>query len=240
MCQTCASLTRRAVAAGLLLAPAAAQARAGALVEPALRLPAATPGPRSVAVTLDACPGRFDTRIADVLVAARIPATIFLTATWMRWNPEALAYLKSRPDIFDLQNHGARHLPAILGPQKIYGLTPAGTLPAIRQEVLAGAAAITAQTGKAPIWYRGAAGLYSPEAIPFIPSLGFRIAGYSLNADAGASLPASRVAARIAAARHGDVIVGHINQPHRPSGAGIAAGLLALQAAGTRFAHLPA
>ena len=59
---------------------------------------------------------------------------------------------------------------------------------------------------------------------------GFGIAGYSLNADAGASLPAHSVAHRIAGAISGDVIVAHINQPTRPSGAGVAAGILGIAA----------
>ncbi len=68
--------------------------------------------------------------------------------------------------------------------------------------------------------------------------MGFAIAGYSVSADAGASLPAARVAARMAAAANGDVIVAHINQPLRPSGAGVVAGLQELQSKGAIFVRL--
>ncbi len=198
------------------------------------------PGARDgqVALTLDACPGGFDPRIATMLVARQIPAAIFVTAIWMRHNPQGLAYFLAHKNIFDLQNHGARHLPAVLGDAKIYGLPVAGSFAAIKAEILAGAAAVAEATGRPPGWYRGAAGLYSPEALPFIESLGVRIAGYSLNADAGAALPAAMVARRIEAAHDGDVIEGHINQPHRASGTGIAAGLAALQAGGMGFTRL--
>ena len=57
-------------------------------------------------------------------------------------------------------------------------------------------------------------------------------------ADLGASLPAHAVEARIAAASNGDVVLAHINQPHRPSGAGVVAGVLALQRRGARFVQL--
>ncbi len=234
MCDFCGAVSRRGFCGGAL---AVALARPGRLVEPVLRVKGTGVG-RTVAVTLDACPGHFDARVADVLLARGIPAAIFVTAVWMRWNPRGLAYFLARPDIFDLQNHGARHLPAVLGNTPVYGLAPAGTLEAIRAEVLDGAAAVERATGRRPVWYRGAAGLYSPEAIPVIEALGFKVAGYSLNSDQGASLPAAMVARRIAAARDGDVIEGHINQPHRDSGAGIAAGLTALQAAGARFVGL--
>lgn len=93
-------------------------------------------------------------------------------------------------------------------------------------------------TGRRPLWYRGAAGLYTPAVVPQIEALGVKVAGYSLNSDAGASLPASMVAARIEAARDGDVIEGHINQPRRESGAGIAAGLVRLRQQGVAFVTL--
>ncbi|MBB5372016.1 polysaccharide deacetylase family protein [Acidocella aromatica] len=233
MCTSCPPFSRRAFFGGALTLPLWHGGRGAGLVEPCLRLP--VPG---VAVTLDACPGHFDERIANTLIACNIPATIFVTETWMRWNPDGLALLKSRPDLFKLENHGARHIPPVLGTVPIYGIAPAGTLDAIRAEVLDGAAAITAATGKRPTWYRAAAGIYSPAAIPAIEAMGFKIAGYSLNSDEGASLPARTVAARITAAKNGDVIEGHINQPKRDSGAGIAAGLKALHAAGTSFVRL--
>ena len=207
------------------------------LVEPALRLKP-QPGPRCVAVTLDACPGHFDPRIANLLVERNIPATIFITAIWMRMNPAGLAFFLKHPQIFTLENHGARHLPPVLGTQRVYGQEVAGSWPAIVSEIAGGAAAIYKVTGRHPVWYRGAAGLYTPSVIPQIQALGVRVAGYSLVSDAGASLPAALVKARIMAARDGDVIEGHINQPKRSSGAGIAAGLAALQQGGVQFVRL--
>jgi len=233
MCLLCAP-TRRDFLGGTLALPLALGPQLHGLLEPVLRVTQSG----QVAVTLDACPGHFDPRIATALVAHNIPATIFVTALWMKWNPAGLAYFLGHPDIFTLQNHGARHLPPVLGTKPIYNLPVAGSLDAIRAEVIEGAVAVQAATGQAPLWYRAAAGLYSPQAIPFIESLGFRIAGYSLISDQGASLPAATVARRITAARDGDVIEGHINQPKRDSGAGIAAGLVALQAQGMRFTTL--
>ncbi len=240
MCGLCEGLSRRAFCGGALALPLARGRAAGGLVEPALRLTGLAPGARSLAITLDACPGRFDHRVADMLVARNIPATIFVTAIWMRENPDGLAFLLARPDLFSLQNHGARHLPPVLGARPVFGLAPAGTLAAVRDEIAGGAAAITQATGIAPTWYRGAAAIYSPETIPLIQTMGFRVGGYSLSADLGASLPAGTVAKRMAAAQDGDVIIGHINQPKRDSGAGIAAGLAALAQGGTQFVRLDA
>lgn len=218
---------------------AAAPAAAGeALAEPSLHLPPQD-GPARVALTLDACGGGFDERIAAILVQHAIPATIFATAIWIHRNPAALSVLMLHHDLFRLEDHGARHVPAVLGTGTVYGLPVAGTPDAVREEVAGGATAITAAGAPAPAWFRGATARYSPAAIELIRGMGYGIAGYSLNADQGASLPASVVAARVSRARPSDVILGHINQPHRPSGAGIAEGILALKAQGMGFAWLP-
>jgi hypothetical protein len=42
----------------------------------------------------------------------------------------------------------------------------------------------------------------------------------------------------MAKSQDGDVLIGHINQPHRPSGEGIAQGIIALRSAGFSFVHL--
>lgn len=204
-------------------------------IEPRMRLPNAPPDRLTVALTFDACPGAFDERIADALVAARIPATIFVTGVWLRENPKGLAFLLAHRDLFAMENHGEHHTPPILGVGQMFGIPIAGSLTAIQHEVQQGAASIAAATGTTPTWYRASTGYYSPSAIPLIQQLGFGIAGYSLNADAGASLPAHSVAHRIAAATTGDVIVAHINQPTRPSGAGVVAGIQELQRRSANF-----
>jgi peptidoglycan/xylan/chitin deacetylase (PgdA/CDA1 family) len=253
MCQACfpqaAKPTRRSLGMAALAllgggalpqrpTTARANGAADALVEPRLHLADAPADRLVVALTLDACPGAFDDRLAQSLVDNRIPATIFVTGAWMRRNPAGLAFLLANRDLLALENHGERHVPAVLGGRRVYGIAGAGTLDAVRKEVTDGARSIAAATGATPRWYRGATGLYSPETIPEIERLGFAIAGYSLNADMGASLPAHTVAARIAGAASGDVIVGHINQPSRPSGLGIAAGVTELRRRGAVFVHL--
>lgn len=228
MCRAC--LTRRALVAALPFAalPARAEPSPEPTVEPRFRRLPASDRRRRIALTLDACNGGFDLRIAQALIAHRIRATIFLTADWIRANPDGLRLLRAHPDLFGFENHGAHHLPPVLGQGRLWGLKVAGTLAAVRQEVADGATAIQAATGTAPRWYRGATARYSAAAIPAIRAMGFAIAAFSLNADDGASLPAAAVAARLAGARDGDVVIGHINQPTRPAGQGWTQGLAAL------------
>ncbi|MBI2718241.1 MAG: polysaccharide deacetylase family protein [Rhizobiales bacterium] len=221
-----------------LLMGLASPALAGRLVEPRLTIAFGSHhGPR-VALTLDACSGQADERILQALIANRIAATIFVTARWLHANPRALAELQAHPDLFEIENHGARHLAAVDVPATVFGVRAAGSPAAVRTEVADGAAAITAATGRRPLWFRGATAKYSASALRLIGSMGYRVAGYSLAADGGARLGAAATARRMENARDGEVILAHVNQPTRPAGQGVVAGLLALKAKGYRFVRL--
>lgn len=207
-------------------------------VEPRLRIsPGGAAGPR-VALTFDACMGRTDMRILSVLIDRRIPATIFVTGRWLERNRTALAAMLAHPELFEIEDHGALHVPAVDRAGSIYGVRTAGSRPAVEAEVENGAAAILQATGKRPHWFRGATARYSPSAIADIRRLGYKIAGFSINGDQGALLGSAATRKRIASARDGDVVIAHINQPARQAGAGVLQGIADLQARGATFVRL--
>lgn len=213
-------------------------AHAAPLVEPTLHIRHAASGAGRVALTLDACGGRTDTRILSALVENGIPATIFVTGIWLKRNAAAVEIMRAHPDLFELENHGGRHIPAVDTPRKIYGIPSAGSPEAVLAEVTSGVAAL-ARTGEpAPKWFRGATAEYSPSAIAMIRKLGFKIAGFSINGDGGSLLGVKDTARRIAAAKDGDVIIAHINQPTHAAGEGVVQGLLALKDKGMTFVRL--
>jgi len=199
---------------------------------------AAPQGPRTVALTFDACAGGFDRRVMDALVQSNAKATIFVTERWLKRNVAALAEMKARPDLFEIENHGRNHVPAVTDALTMFGIKTAQTIEGVRDEIEGGAKAVEAAVGKRPLWYRGATARYSRDAMDLTQTLGMKVAGYSLNADMGASLPAQSVARRMASARAGDVVIAHINQPDRPAGQGVAEGVRALAASGVRFVRL--
>lgn len=207
------------------------------LVEPHMHIASGGATPQ-VALTLDACEGGVDLRILDALIRNSIPATIFATGRWIAGNAPAVLLLRSHPDLFEVEDHGLMHIPAVIGTIRPYGLKPAGSASAVMAEVNGGAAAITTAFGTTPLWYRDATALYSPDALSLIRSHGYRIGGFSLNGDFGATSPAAAVERRIAAAKDGDVILSHVNQPLRDSGTGVVAGVLDLRARGFRFVRL--
>ncbi len=227
------------LASFVLFAPAAHAAPA--LVEPDLRLPSNPAGkdqPPRVALTLDACSGATDMRILGTLIENRIPATIFVTARWLKRNGLVVEVMKAHPDLFEIEDHGAMHVPPIDIKVSVYGLAAAGSSAAVAAEVEGGAAAIKAHGLAAPRWFRGATAKYTHTSMSQIREMGYRIAGYSVNGDGGSLLGAAMAEKRIRKARDGDVIIAHINQPTHAAGAGVARGILDLKAKGYNFVRL--
>ena len=77
----------------------------------------------------------------------------------------------------------------------------------LRREVTGGARAITQLIGMPPHWYRGATAEYASQVVTEIEKLGSSIAGFSVNADAGATLGSKAIEERLKNVRDGDVII---------------------------------
>jgi peptidoglycan/xylan/chitin deacetylase (PgdA/CDA1 family) len=212
--------------------------RAAEILEPRLQVPKGGEATPHVALTLDACSGQADQRILSALIEHQIPATVFVTARWLKRNPVAIAQFKSHPGLFEIENHGARHVPTIDVPISIYGLRAAGSPQAVIDEVKGGEQAVIAAMGHAPKWFRGAGAVYTKSSMAEIESLHQRIAGYSIAGDGGASYSSRRTAQTISVAHDGDVILAHVNQPTRPAGVGVVEGILKLKAKGFVFVRL--
>jgi len=223
----------------LLLAPCLAAAE----VQPVelhheLALPAGDQD-KVVALTLDACGGSFDSRFAQFLIEQRIQTTVFATRRWIRRNPQAMALLTAHADLFEIEDHGANHVPAVVGAdRRVYGLAGAADLQQLRREVAGGAEAVKAATGTAPRWYRGATGEYDALALAVIEKMGYKVAGFSVNADNGATLSQKQIVARLKKVRSGDIIIAHLNKPESDTGKGMAQGLQLLVNQGFRFVRL--
>ncbi len=219
------------------MAPAAAHI-AGAPVEIHQRLVLPV-GSKSVALTLDACGGAFDARLIGFLIESRIPASIFATRKWLDKNPQAVALLRAHADLFDIEDHGANHVPPVIGAgRKVYGIPGNPDLEHLQSEVKGGADAIAASTGVAPRWYRGATAMYDAQALGAISAMGYKVAGFSVNADAGATLKRDAIVARLKNVRAGDIIIAHMNRPGGDTATGLEIGLAALRAQGYQFVKL--
>ncbi|WP_168224654.1 polysaccharide deacetylase family protein [Rhodoferax aquaticus] len=194
---------------------------------------------RNIALTLDACSGAFDDDLIEFLIRNRIPATLFATKKWLLKNPQGVAIIKAHLDLFDVEDHGENHIPAVIGAgRKVYGIAGEPDLLHLRQEVSEGAKAITEMIGVPPHWYRGATAEYDPQAIAEIERMGFGIAGFSINADSGATLRKPAVEERLRHVKGGDVIIAHMNKPASDTAEGLSTGLLQLLRNGLVFVRL--
>ncbi|MGL3606109.1 polysaccharide deacetylase family protein [Rhizobium sp. G187] len=224
-------------------APAAGAAASGVrheprLLEPKLTLEASLDHFPTVALTFDACMGKVDERILSLLIDHHIPSTVFVTARWIKRNPDALALMLANAELFEIEDHGENHVPAIDRPMTVFGIAAAGSSEAVAAEVEGGAAAILAAGAEHPLWFRGATAKYTKSAVTEIEGLGYRIAGYSINGDGGSLLGARAVERQYARAKDGDVIISHINQPSHQAGEGVVKGILDLESRGFRFVRL--
>ncbi|MFG6487194.1 polysaccharide deacetylase family protein [Roseateles sp. BYS78W] len=204
------------------------------------RLAAAPGAPATpVAITLDACGGAFDASLIQTLVDLRVPATIFVTKKWLDHNPAGTAVLLAHPDLFELEDHGTSHMPAVIGKdRRIYGIPAAPDAAHVEAEVAGAAQAIRTLTGRAPVYFRGATAIYDAQSLQIIRAMGYQVAGFSVNADAGATLPEADIAARLRAVRPGDIVIAHMNKPAGATAEAFAATLPQLLARGYRFVTL--
>jgi peptidoglycan/xylan/chitin deacetylase (PgdA/CDA1 family) len=194
---------------------------------------------KMIALTLDACSGKYDDDLINFLILNRIPATIFATKKWLDRNPLAISVIKAHLDLFDVEDHGEKHIPAVIGAgRKVYGIPGEPDIIHLRREVVEGARAVEEVTGIAPHWYRDATAEYDKQSIEEIGRLGYKIAGFSVNADDGATSKKMAIEKRLERVKARDVIIAHMNKPASDSAEGLAVGLAYLLKAGFVFVRL--
>lgn len=206
--------------------------------EPHQRLDTSSPAhARDVALTLDACGGAYDRDVITTLVRLKVPATIFVTRRWLDANPLATRELLAHPELFEIENHGSTHVPAVVS-GSVFGLRGPHDVAGVEKEVLGGAQAVSRAASRPPTWYRGAGAAYDAQGEQCIARLGYLIAGFSLNADDGATLGAATVAKRLRRVQPGDIVIAHMNKPASGTAEGFAAALPELLARQFRFIKL--
>jgi peptidoglycan/xylan/chitin deacetylase (PgdA/CDA1 family) len=199
----------------------------------------ASEGDKVVALTLDACGGGYDVQLIDTLIELRVPATVFVTRKWIDRHPEGIATLNAHPDLFAIEDHGASHVPAVIGAQRrVYGLRGEPDVASLQKEIEGGARAIVTTGAPSPNWYRGATALYDRTAMNAIEAMGYRIAGFSVNADAGATLSRREIVARLTRVKPGDIIIAHVNKPASESAEALQEALPVLLRRGMQFVTL--
>ena len=106
---------------------------------------------------------------------------------------------------------------------------------------LGGTSRLVDSSGLKPMrirWFRTGTAFYDELAVSFIRRAGFRIAGYSITLDQGATLGKNEVAKRVLQARGGDILLAHMHRPKSGTGAGLVEALPKLLEKGFVFVRL--
>ena len=176
-----------------------------------------------IAITLDACDGRdkgYDTELVDFLTENDIPATLFISGLWIDAHKETFLTLALNP-LFELGNHGAKHKPLSVTGRKAYGIKGTVDVGSLYDEVEENARKIEDLTGRRPLFFRSGTAHYDDVAVRIVQTLGYKMAGFSVNGDFGGTASPSKVKNTILSMRGGDIILLHMNRP----GSGTLSGL---------------
>jgi peptidoglycan/xylan/chitin deacetylase (PgdA/CDA1 family) len=195
------------------------------------------PAGRQLALTFDACSGGCDDALLSTLRSEQVPAVLFLNARWVDQHPDRAAQLAADP-LFEIGNHGTRHVPLSVTERSAYGIAGTRSVAEATDEVWANHEKLTALTGHAPRFFRPGTAHYDDVAVGIVHQLGEQPLGFTVNADAGATLPAPKVGAAVLGAAPGSVVIAHMNHPERGTAAGFAGAIGAMKSAGWEFVSL--
>jgi peptidoglycan/xylan/chitin deacetylase (PgdA/CDA1 family) len=196
---------------------------------------------RVIALTFDACGGPggggYDRSLIDFLRQREVPATLFLNSRWIDANPAAFRRLAGEP-LFEIANHGTRHLPLSVTGRSAYGIAGTRSAGEVYDEVAGNQTKLTRLLGVPPRFFRSGTAYCDDVAVRIVTDLGERFAGFSVNGDGGATFTPEQVRSTVTAAGNGSVVICHMNHPEGGTAPGIAAAVPYLLASGHRFVRL--
>lgn len=196
------------------------------------RLPAGSAG---IALTFDCCGGpggnAVDQALIDTLQKTGTPATFFLNFRWVQANLGPAKSLAENP-LFDIGNHGTRHLPLSVSGRSAYGIPGTSSAAEVYDEIMLNQDAFYTLTGRTARYFRSGTAYFDDIAVGIVRALGLAPVSFGVNGDGGATYPAAVVSREVSKARAGDIVIAHANHPRGGTAAGIASALPALHAAG--------
>lgn len=196
---------------------------------------------RHACLTFDACGGpwghKVDVGLIKVLRKHDVPATLFLNKRWIEANPKVARQLAEDP-LFDLQNHGTRHLPLSVSGRKGYAEQGTHDAGEVYDEVVGNIETLTRLTGTAPRFFRSGTAHMDEVAARIVRAVGMVPVNFSVNGDAGTTFTTSQIVTSMKDTGPGDIVIGHMNQPRRQTAEGMARAIPEALERGVTFALL--
>ena len=196
---------------------------------------------RVIALTFDACGGRggsgYDQALIGFLRRREVPATFFLNSRWIDANPAAFGQLAAEP-LFEIANHGTRHLPLSVTGRSAYGIPGTRNAGEVYDEVATNQAKLSRLLGVPPRFFRAGTACCDDVAARIVTAMGDCLVSFSVNGDGGATFTPGQVRSLVTAAPGGSIVICHMNHPESGTAQGIAASVPYLLACGYRFVRL--
>jgi peptidoglycan/xylan/chitin deacetylase (PgdA/CDA1 family) len=194
-----------------------------------------------IALTFDACGGprgsRYDASIIEFLRAEKVPATLFLSGSWINANPAVFRKLAADP-LFEIANHGFAHKPCSVTGKSAYGIKGTASVGELVDEIEMNGKKIQAVTGRKPAFYRPGTAYCDEVAVKVAGELGYQVVNFSVLGDAGATWPREKVLEALLKAEPGAIVIMHMNQPRSQTAAGLKEAVPLLREKGFRFVKL--
>jgi peptidoglycan/xylan/chitin deacetylase (PgdA/CDA1 family) len=196
---------------------------------------------RVIALTFDACGGpggsEYDAALIEFLRRREVPATLFLNSRWIDENPAVFRQLRGEP-LFELANHGTRHLPLSVTGRSAYGIGGTRDAGEVYDEVATNQVKLTRLLGAPPRYFRAGTAYSDDVAAQIVTAMDVSLVTFSVNGDGGATFTREEVRSTVAAAPAGSIVLCHMNHPYGGTAQGIAAAVPELTASGHRFVRL--
>jgi len=193
-----------------------------------------------IALTCDACGSKtdgYDAELIDFLIKENVPATLFINARWIDKNPEVFESLAANP-LFEIENHGMEHKPCSVNGKSIYGLAGTNNVAEVVDEIEKNGLKIEALTGRKPKFYRSGTAYYDEVAVQIANELGYKVAGFSVLGDKGATYNAVEVENAFLTTENGSIIICHFNHPEKETFEGLRRAIPKLKQKGFKFVKL--
>ena len=196
---------------------------------------------RVIALTFDACGGPrgsgYDQALIGFLRRQEVPATLFVNSRWIDANPAVFRRLAGEP-LFEIANHGTRHLPLSVTGRSAYGIRGTRNAGEVYDEVGRNQARLTRLLGVPPRLFRAGTAYSDDVAARIVTAMADHLVSFSVNGDGGATFTPGQVRSIVAAAPAGSIVICQMNHPDSGTAQGIAAAVPDPMASGYRFVRL--
>lgn len=167
--------------------------------------------------TFDACGGKnkgngYDSSLIGLLIKENVPSTLFISGRWIEKNTALFKSLNKNP-IFEIENHGFYHKPLSVSKRSIYGVDATNSISGVFDEIILNENLFKKYINKKPGFFRSGTAYYDDISIKIANDLGYKIIGFNIIGDSGATFSKEQIISACKKIKKGDIIIFHFNRP---------------------------